>query len=157
MKSKFLFLGLAVFLLFSCSPTKVVRSTQKGLKGNWILSSITTDQGNLVNIKELFNQASPDCFEGSKWNFVNNNNSGTYTFQNAGCNASANSIKWFMEENGDEVNFLWKFIPEGIKAKDVKTGYMMKLLSQSETEFTLAQDANFEGGIITIYYHFIRN
>jgi len=157
MKIKFLIFSFAVLLLASCSSTKVVRSSQKGLKGNWTLSSITTNQGNVVKIKELFDQASPDCFEGSHWSFVSNNNSGTYTFQDASCNAAANSIKWFMEENGDEVNFLWKFIPEGTKAKDVKTGYKLKLVSQTETEFVLAQDAAFEGSMITIYYDFTRN
>ena len=157
MKIKFLIFSFAVLLLASCSSTKVVRSSQKGLKGNWTLSSITTNQGNVVKIKELFDQASPDCFEGSHWSFVSNNNSGTYTFQNVSCSVSANSIKWFMEENGDEVNFLWKFIPKGTKAKDVKTGYKLKLVSQSETEFVLEQDAAFEGSMITIYYDFIRN
>lgn len=157
MKIKFLFLTLAVFMLAACSSTKVVRSSQKGLKGNWTLSSITTSEGGIVKIKQLFDQASPDCFEGSQWSFVSNNNSGTYTFQDASCSASANSIMWFMEENGDEVNFLWKFIPEGTKAKDVKTGYKLKLVSQTETEFVLAQDAAFEGSMITIYYDFIRN
>ena len=157
MKIKFLILSFAILLLAACSSTKVVRSSQKGLKGNWTLSSITTNKGSIVEIKELFNQASPDCFEGSQWSFVSNNNSGTYTFQNANCSAAANSIKWFMEENGDEVNFLWKFIPEGTKAKDVKTGYKLKLISQSETEFVLAQEAEFEGSTITIYYDFTRN
>ena len=157
MKIKFPFFLLAILLLASCSSTKVVRSSQKGLKGNWTLTSISTNQGNLVNIKELFEQAPPDCFEGSKWSFVSNNNSGTYSFQNADCDNSTHSIKWFMEGNGDEVNFLWKFIPEGMKPKDVKAGYQLKLLSESETAFDLAQDASFEGELITIYYHFIRN
>ncbi|MFV0593692.1 MAG: lipocalin family protein [Draconibacterium sp.] len=157
MQKKFLILSLAVLLLASCSSTKTVRSSQKGLKGNWTLSSITTNQGNIVDIKTLFNQASPDCFEGSNWTFVNNNSSGTYVFQNANCDAATHSIKWFMEDDGAEVYFLWKFIPEGMKAKDVKTGYQLKLLSESETEFTLAQDAAFEGKTIKIYYHFTRN
>ena len=121
------------------------------------LSSITTDQGNIVAIKTLFNQASPDCFEDSKWSFVSNNNSGTYNFQKANCNSAPHSIKWFMEENGDEISFLWKFIPEGVKAKDVKAGYKLKLVSSSEVEFTLAQDASFEGNMITIYYQFTKD
>jgi hypothetical protein len=62
-----------------------------------------------------------------------------------------------MEENGNDVFFLWKFIPEGMKPKDVKIGYKLKLLSQSDSEFVLTQDASFEGDIINIYYKFIKN
>ena len=156
MKRNLIFLCLSV-LFVACSTTKQVRTSQKGLKGNWTLASVTTDQGNIVAIKTLFDQASPDCFEESKWSFVSNNNSGTYNFQNANCDGSTHSIKWFMEENDNEVFFLWKFIPEGMKPKDVKAGYKLKLLSASESEFVLAQDASFEGNIITIYYQFIKN
>ena len=156
LKTKLILLCLSV-LFVACSTTKQVRTSQKGLKGNWTLSSITTDQGNIVAIKTLFDQASPDCFEDSKWSFVSNNNSGTYNFQRANCSSSSHSIKWFMEENGYDVFFLWKFIPDGVKPKDVKAGYRLKLISQSETEFVLAQDANFEGNMITIYYQFIKD
>lgn len=157
MKKSVFFLCI-IFLLAACSTTKTVRTTQKGLKGNWVLSSITTNHGNLVNIKRLFDQASPDCFEGSQWSFVSNNNSGTYTFQNSDCTSSANSIKWFMEEDANgQVYFLWKFIPDGLKAKDVKTGYKLKLLLETETSFELAQDASLEGELVTINYHFTKN
>ena len=155
MKIKFLFF-LTIIFLMGCSSTKVVRSTQKGLKGNWTLSSIASDQGNLVDIKLLFNQASPDCFEGSTWSFVSNNNSGIYNFQNADCDNSTHSIKWFMEENEDGVYFLWKFVPEGVKAKDITTGYQLKLLYETETDFELTQEASFEGRIIKIHYHFTK-
>lgn len=156
MKQKFLLLTL-VALLAACSTTKQVRNSQKGLKGNWTLSSITTDQGNKVEIKELFNQASPDCFEGSEWSFVSNNNSGTYSFMDVACVNSTHSIKWFMEEDGSDIYFLWKFIPDGVKPKDVTAGYKLRLISESETEFVLAQDASFEGNIISIYYQFVKN
>ncbi|WP_319499883.1 lipocalin family protein [uncultured Draconibacterium sp.] len=156
MRQTFLLLAL-VALLAACSTTKQVRSSQKGLKGNWTLSSITTDQGNKVEIKELFNQASPDCFEGSEWSFVSNNNSGTYSFMDVACINSTHSIKWFMEEDGQDIYFLWKFIPDGVKPKDVTAGYKLKLISESETEFVLAQDASFEGDIISIYYQFVKN
>ncbi len=156
MKRITLMLVLAVSLM-ACSTTKQVKSSQKGLKGNWTMASITTDQGNIVDIKKLFDQASPECFEGSKWSFVSNNNSGTYSFQNSGCDNTTHSIKWFMEEAGEDIYFLWKFIPDGVKPKDVTAGYKLKLLSESETEFVLAQDANFEGSIISIYYQFVTN
>jgi len=156
MKQKIFLLAL-ITLLMACSTTKQVRTSQKGLKGNWTLMSITTDQGNIVDIKELFNQASPNCFEGSEWSFVSNNNSGTYSFMDAACQNSTHSIKWFMEENGQDIYFLWKFIPDGVKPKDVKAGYKLKLLSESETEFVLAQDAAFEGDVISIYYQFVKN
>ncbi len=157
MKIKMPVLLLSIILLAACSTTKVERSSQKGLKGDWILASITNEQGNTVQIKELFNQAPPACFLGSNWTFISNNNSGTYTFQEAGCDAATHSIKWFMEENDSAIYFLWKFIPEGVKAKDVKAGYQLKLLSESETEFVLEQEASFEGDIIAVHYHFVRN
>ncbi|SHE72644.1 Lipocalin-like domain-containing protein [Mariniphaga anaerophila] len=149
---------LSLFLMFAaCSTTKQVRTSQRGLKGSWTLSSVSTDRGNTVSIKTLFNQASPSCFENSSWNFVSNNNSGTYRFNNGSCDDSTHSIKWFMKDNGDEISFLWKFIPEGMKAKDVKAGYELKLISESESEFFLAQNAILEGSTITIYYQFVKN
>ncbi|HYQ59141.1 MAG TPA: hypothetical protein VEP89_17485 [Draconibacterium sp.] len=156
MKQKFLLLALLTFLM-ACSTTKQVRTSQKGLKGDWTLASITTAQGNIVAIKTLFDQASPDCFEGSQWSFVSNNNSGTYSFMDVACLNATHSIKWFMEEDGEDIYFLWKFIPDGVKPKDVTAGYKLKLLSESETEFVLVQDASFEGDIISIYYQFVRN
>jgi len=157
MKKICLLFVCSAFLLMACSTTKIVRTTQKGLKGSWTLSSITTNHGNMAKINLLFNQASPECFTGSQWNFVSNNNTGSYTFQQAGCISSVSYIKWFMEEEGNHVYFFWKFIPEGMKAKDVKVGYKLKLLSESETDFSLSQEAPFEDGTITIYYHFIKN
>lgn len=157
MKKILFFLSFA-FLFMACSTTKVVRSSQKGLKGNWVLSSITTNHGNLVDIKSLFNQASPECFEGSQWSFVSNNNSGTYTFQNGNCSSDVSSIKWFLEEDANgQVSFLWKFIPDGVKAKDIKAGYELKLISESDTEFSLAQDAFVEGEAVVINYYFTKN
>ena len=156
MKQKLLLLALAA-LFAACSTTKQVRNSQKGLKGNWTLVSVTTDQGNKVTIKELFNQASPDCFEGSEWIFVSNNNSGTYSFMDVACVNSTHSIKWFMEQEGETIYFLWKFIPDGVKPKDVTAGYKLQLISESDTEFVLAQDASLEGEIITIYYQFVKN
>lgn len=144
----------AVLLFTSCSTSKIVKENEKLFKGDWTLSQITTDQGNLVDVKKIFNHFTKECFEGSQWHLVANNNSGWYTLEGYGCPDAQNRIKWYMQEDGSDVYFWFKQIADDVKDKNVTSGYKMKMVSLSETEAHLMYEVPFEGKKLTMHYYF---
>jgi len=63
----------------SNAPTsKLDRSTQVGMKGNWQITSVTFPGSEYIKVNS-FNLADSKCFIGSTWNFISNNNKGTMT------------------------------------------------------------------------------
>ncbi|MDG4945408.1 lipocalin family protein [Weeksellaceae bacterium KMM 9713] len=148
-------LTLFIALMFSsCSTTKVERETQMSFRGDWTLDQIVSDQGESVVITNLFHHSSVECFEGSSWNFVANNNKGSYILDGAGCPTNENEFKWFMEEDGADTYFMFKRVDEGVKAKDVVSGYKMKVISVDDSQAHLMHEVPFEGGKMSIHYYF---
>ena len=82
---KKIILSLFVFsMLLSCGTSKTVRESKRVIKGDWTLSSITYSEAGTYNVM-LLNDVSKTCFENSMWHFIPNNNTGTYTIDDAGC------------------------------------------------------------------------
>lgn len=149
------FLALFVAILFmSCSTSKIAAEKEKTMRGDWTLSEITTDQGNLVDVKQIFNRPFK-CMEGSDWHLVANNNTGWFV-QSANCATNQNRIKWYMQEEGTDVYFWFKQIAEGQKDKKVLTGYKMKLVSIDDANANFMHEVPFEDGKMTFYYHFTK-
>lgn len=148
-------LTLFIALLFSsCSTTKVEREAQTSFRGDWTLDQIVSDQGQNVVISNLFHHSSLECFEGSSWHFVANNNKGHYTLEGPNCPSQENEFKWFMEQDGPDTYFMFKRVDDGVKAKNVVSGYKMKVISIEETQAHLTHEVPFEGGKMTIHYYF---
>ena len=73
---KKLILLVAVVVFASCSPTQqTVISAKKTLKGEWSLDKISYDRDGIFDVT-LYNDASAECFTGSTWRFIPNNNTG---------------------------------------------------------------------------------
>ena len=64
-------------VLLSCGASKNVRLKEKVIKGNWTLSNVTYSKTGDYNVT-LFRDTSKECFEGSTWRFIPNNNSRLY-------------------------------------------------------------------------------
>lgn len=144
---------MLVLMMTSCSTTKVEREAENGFKGDWTLSQIVSDEGNSVVITSLFGQSSVECFEGSTWHLVANNNTGNYALNGSGCDTTENQIKWYVQEENGLTYFWFKRI-NGAKAKEVLTGYKLQLISVDEYQAHLMQEVPFEGGKMNIHYYF---
>lgn len=133
---------------------KAANKAEKVFKGDWELAQILSEEGNNVEISNVFGQSSVDCFEGSDWHFVSNNNTGYYTLDGADCPMGQNKISWHLEEDNGTFYFWFKRIADGQKAKNVLSGYKMKLISADESQASFSQEVPFEGGKTTLYYYF---
>src|SRR5690554_6617371 len=84
MKKIILLAIVAATTLMSCGTPKIVHESRKVLKGYWNLDNISYDSSGTFNIT-VFNDTSAECFEGSTWRFIPNNNTGRYTIDNMDC------------------------------------------------------------------------
>lgn len=139
----------------SCSTSKLAKQTQNEFRGDWTLVSVQPREKG-VSVTQLFNQASTDCFIGSHWHLVANNNSGTYILNETTCPSGKNMINWHTTEEDGIAYFWFKQIAQGEKAKNVKSGYKMRIESISETQAQLSQEVPLDNGKTTIDYYFIK-
>ena len=171
MKKSILLFGIcATALLSSCASTTVAKqeiNTGKEVRGAWTLTNVDYQglannqvEGNVrVNEKvaRVFDMASPECYEGSTWNLVQNNKKGTYTFNNGGgdCPAGTANIIWNLVQDGSTTYFTFKDVT-GIKAKQNTAGYKMRVDEIDATSMRLVQDVNANGKIAQVIYTFQR-
>ena len=151
---------LVVFIatIFSCGTTKTVRESKKVIKGNWTLTNVNYDAAGKYNIT-LLNDVSKECFEGSEWRFIPNNNTGIYTIINDSCFVGERNFVFTILEI-DPVSDLYDFLlkPTDQKNKSVdNVGYRLRLSELSESTMTWEQTLNVEGKPFKIYMNFTKN
>ena len=145
---KLLFFGvLLLTIMTSCSSLDT--KSQVGIKGNWTIGSVTYPNSQYIKVTS-FDIADSQCFVGSSWNFISNNNKGSMTITNSSCPAFSSPIVWTVTKAGD---FTLK-ITEGDKAKRVTQGYFLKLRNQTETSFELVDNVTVGGKNTEVVYHF---
>ncbi|MFC4815670.1 MULTISPECIES: lipocalin family protein [unclassified Flavobacterium] len=158
MKKVILFLGITLSL-FSCkvkdaaTSTSVDRRAQVAIKGNWTLTDVSYPGEEVIKVNS-FQIADSQCFEGSQWTFVSNNDSGKMAIEKAGCPQFSSNIKWFV--NKDQ-QFVLKMLDAGDKARKVKEGYILLLRSQTMETFQLVDKVNIGGKNTEIVYLFRKN
>ena len=146
-------------LAASCSSSKSTVSVpaREGVKGNWVLNTITYDglsSGQKVKVT-LLDEGGESCLTGSTWSLPNNGY-GSYTINSSasGCTAGQRNIVWSYQKNGDDAVFQYKRLEGGVKAKDIADGYKFKLLSVDEASMRLQSEVSFEGKPLYINYNF---
>ena len=144
---KILFLSMFVMALVSCGSLD--QKSQVGLKGNWAITSVSYPGSDYIKVTS-FDVADSQCFVGSAWSFVSNNNSGTMDVNKAGCPSFSSNINWTITKTGD---FTLKIL-EGEKAKRVSEGYFLKVRNQSESAFQLVDNVNVGGKNVEVVYQF---
>jgi len=154
---KKLFLAISLLgLIISCKPkqqlvsTTVDRRAQVAIKGNWTIESVTFSGSDYIKVTS-FEVADAKCFEGSKWEFVSNNDTGKMTLTKAGCPSYASDIKWYVTK---EQQFVLKFLTEGAKPRKVKEGYILALVNQTMDSFQLTDVIDVAGSKGKIVYNF---
>lgn len=139
----------------SCSSANQAQNARADfmkLKGSWEISSVDYDKQ--CKIKPFDEGADAQCFVGSQWNLVPNNNTGSYALAGGGdCPTVTRAIKFDVSKDKE---FSFKVIDAGVKAKNVTAGYVLDFQNQTPTTFTLVQNVPFEGKILKVYYNFTK-
>lgn len=155
MMRKIILVALVVFAVGCKSTEKVVdtkldRSTEIAIKGNWVLSSVTYPNSEYIKVTS-FHVADSKCFEGSEWSFVANNNKGQMALNNANCSSYSSNITWYISKDG---NLVMKFLEEGTKGKHTTSGYILRVVSQSKTQFQMIDKIEVGGKSVDVVYQF---
>ena len=152
---KIVLLFVMAGLLVSCGVSKTERQAQKVFKGDWTLTHVNLPSA-LVDVA-LFDDADTKCFENSQWHFVPNNNTGSYELM--GCEPGVRDFHWSVQENSGMGIYSFNLKPEleGQKARKVKTGYKLRLVSLDEGQMQWEQTVSYEGKPFTIQMSFTKN
>lgn len=142
--------------LVSCGASKsaTVVINKKTLKGEWTLSKITYSKTGSYNVS-LFEDASKECFEGSVWKFVSNNNTGTYTISGLDCKSGERKFVYVVESI-DEATGLYDFLLKPDNNPN-KKGYRLKLKQANDNFMQLQQTISVNGSPFIINMNFIKN
>ena len=148
---------LSVFAFFAAcktaapvATTNVDRKSQVAIKGNWEIASVTYVGSEMFKITS-FDIADSKCFEGSTWKFISNNDSGEMALTQPNCPGFSSPIKWYVNKDGQ---FVLKFLAEGVKAKKMQQGYILKVSDQTAESFKLIDNINIGGKMTNVIYQF---
>ena len=153
---KLILLSAFSLMFFSCKSTstitnnKVDNKSQVAIKGNWTLTSVTYPGSEYIKVNS-FQIADSNCFEGSTWKFISNNDSGEMALTKTNCTSFSSPIKWFVNKDGQ---FILKILSAGEKAKKVRDGYILTLAAQTQDSFQLIDKINVGGKITDVVYEF---
>lgn len=154
MKKIILVCTLAV-LMFACKSTSVTstntdRKTQVEMKGNWVISSVTYPGSQYIKVNS-FQLADSECFVGSTWEFISNNNKGNMALTKTNCVSFSSPITWFVNNDGQ---FILKILDAGEKARKVREGYILYVANQTDTSFQLIDKIDVGGKMTNVVYQF---
>ena len=148
---------LSVCFLLSCGSSRVVNEARSTMKGDWQLTSITYPGSNQNVQVSLLDNIPARCLEGSTWNFISNNNTGSYVPSGMNCDSNTRFFIWSIDgTNGDMGNYDLMFKPTNAdhKSEMNNKGYRINLTQLSGTQMTWEQTVSFEGKPFTIRMNF---
>ena len=154
MTKTIMLLTLTIFL-GACSTSKTVRVSKKVIKGDWTLSTISYSEAGTYNVT-LLDDASKECFEGSTWHFVPNNNTGKYNIADPNCSDGDRHFVFTIQEVDEETglyDFLLKPTNEKHKS-ETKQGFRLKLSALSDTMMQWQQTVAVDGKPFIITMNF---
>lgn len=152
---KILILALIAVTAISCGTPKTVQQSKKVIKGYWSLDNITYDSSGTFNVT-LFNDTSVECFEGSQWRFIPNNNTGNYTIDNSSCPTGERNFVFTIQEM-DPSSGLYDFLlkPTNAKGKsESDSGFRLRLAQLDENSMRWEQTVTLDGKPFKINMNF---
>ncbi len=152
---KVIIMALIAVTALSCGTPKTVQESRKVLKGYWTLNSISYDSSGKFNVT-LFNDTSVECFNGSNWRFIPNNNTGNYTIENSNCPTGQRDFIFTIQEI-DPATGLYDFLlkPTNAKGKsDTNVGFRLRLAQLNESSMRWEQTVNLDGKPFKINMNF---
>jgi hypothetical protein len=156
MKTKFTLAILGLLLVTSCASTKVIKSTEKQLNGNWQLTDVSFPGSSGFFDVTLFQTNASQCFVNSNWSFVANNNRGKVSFEYSQCDVALQNMVWSVTPaiNGD-FDVIIK-LAEDEKASKQKAGSRWKLANFDANTMKWTTQVNFQNQPVTILLSFER-
>lgn len=136
----------------SCSTANQAQSARNdnySLKGTWQITNVDYDKN--YKIKPFDEGVDINCFVGSQWKLVPNNNTGSYSISESACPDVNTQFKFNVTTDRQ---FSFKKIPNGTKAKTVTAGYFLQLQNQSPNSFELVQTVGDSSAPVNVVYHF---
>lgn len=152
---KIIFLILVTTFLVGCKSnpaTKLDMKSEIALKGNWTVTKVVYPGSDYIKVTS-FDIADSQCFVGSQWKFVSNNNTGEMKLNNSSCTSFDSKITWFINKEG---NLVLKFLSEGIKAKHTLSGYVLKVANSTPNSFQLIDRISVGNKPTEVVYQFSR-
>lgn len=143
---RIIFLTLIAVTALSCGTPKAVQDSRKVIKGYWNLDSVSYNTSGTFNVN-MFNDSSAECFEGSTWRFIPNNNTGVYTIDNPECSTGDRNFIFTIVEM-DQASGLYDFLlkPTNAKGKsDDNSGIRLRLSQLSDNSMQWEQTVTLEG------------
>ncbi|WP_418513105.1 lipocalin [Corallibacter sp.] len=158
MRNKLMLFIVAVALV-ACGSTKTQTTnlSKRIMKGYWALNTITYSQSGEFNVT-LFNDATADCFKGSTWRFIPNNNTGIYTLSGLDCdNTEKHFVSTFdkIDKDSGLYDFLLKPTNEKHKS-ETNNGFRVSLTHLDDTTMQWQQTVSLDGKPFTIYMNFTK-
>jgi hypothetical protein len=125
--------------------------SEVALKGDWEITKVSFVGSEYFKITS-FQLADSQCFVGSIWKFISNNNKGEMTLSKSDCVDFKSPIVWSLNK---EKMFSLKILKD-LAAKDVTVGYHLMVENQTTDSFDLSDRVNVGGKLTEIVYHFQR-
>jgi hypothetical protein len=152
---KLILLALLGFTVLACGVPKTVQESKKVIKGYWSLDEISYNQSGTFNVT-VFNDTSKECFEGSTWRFIPNNNTGVYTVNNGDCPTGDRNFIFTIQEI-DQSTGLYDFLlkPTTPKGKsDTNAGFRLRLAQLNDNSMRWEQTVTLDGKPFKINMNF---
>ncbi|MCW8980172.1 MULTISPECIES: lipocalin family protein [Altibacter] len=152
---KILVLAVIAAVAFACGTPKTVQESRKVIKGYWSLDEISYNKSGTFNVT-LFSDTSKECFEGSTWRFIPNNNTGVYTINNGNCPTGDRNFIFDIQEM-DPSSGLYDFLlkPTNDKGKSENSvGFRVRLSQLNESSMKWEQTVSLDGEPFKIYMNF---
>ena len=150
-----LFTGI---LLTACGTNKVIKESRKTLKGTWSLNNINYGDADGVYQVRLFDDVSSECFVGSVWRFIPNNNFGNYEITGTNCVGGKRYFVWSIPGGKSTTNYdiLLKPTDENMNSTMNNEGYRINLDYLSDNSLRLTQTLQVNGKPFTINMNFTK-
>ena len=157
---KIAILLVAALLLASCGSSAVVNEARKTISGDWTLSNVSFP-GDEDNLKvTLLNNIPAACLENSSWNFISNNNTGSFETPGIACGEPGpNFFIWSVDEvdaAGDNYDLMFKPTDADFDSTTGNSGYRINLTQLTADSMVWEQTVMFEGKPFTIQMNFIK-
>ena len=154
---KIIYLLFSIVFLVSCGSSRVANEARATMAGDWQLTSITFPESSQTVRVSLLDNIPASCLENSTWNFISNNNTGSYVPSGINCDSSPRFFVWSIDGSNAQMgtyDLMFKPTNADHKSETGNQGYRINLTHLSGDRMTWEQTVSFEGRPFTITMNF---
>ncbi|WP_378174198.1 lipocalin [Aquimarina sp. SS2-1] len=154
-------LSLVILCVFFCScgaSDQLTRAAESSINGVWILKEVNFDtESKGTYTVTILDNIPLRCIENTNWEFISNNNTGSYALSGSACNKTGiYNFIWSVpkEMYGFNHSILLKPVNAKMKSEINNKGYRMQLFELAENRMTWGYDMIVNGKKFTIKLNF---